>query len=104
MADEIKDAVKVSGGKYFFYKKPDDVWRGTLEKQNFWSRTFFPPNTEIKEADTKELLVNILKTDKVPLTKDALDEETVKELEVQKVPIDVKPIDIKPIDDKTIIK
>ena len=95
MANEIDKAVKINGGKYFFYKKPNDEWRGSFKQQSFWSRTFFPPNTEIKEAETKELLVNILKTDKVPLKEANLDEETVKELEKQKISFEaiVKPID-----------
>jgi len=85
---------KIAGGKYLFYKDSKGEWVGTLEKQGFWSVTYLPKGTEYKEAKTKELMVNILKTDKVPLKKDNLDEDTVKELEANKVTVlkEITPI------------
>ena len=87
---------KIAGGKYLFYKDSKGEWVGTLEKQGFWSVTYLPKGTEYKEAETKELMVNILKTDKVPLKKDNLDEDTVKELKKAGITIkdDITPIEI----------
>ena len=96
MANEaIKDAVKVNGAKFFFYKDAKGNWKGTLNIQDFWSRTFFPKGTEIKEAETEELIINILKTDKVPLKRENLDKETIEKLEKAGVTItgNVAPVE-----------
>ena len=93
----IDDAVKVNGGKYFFYKVPGGEWKGSFEKQAIYSRTFMPENTEIKEAEDKELLLNVLKTDKVPLKEANLDEETIAELDKAKISY-AKIGDITPIE------
>ena len=95
MANEIiKEAVKVNGAKIFFYKTPKGEWRGTLNKQAMFSRTFLPEGTQIKEAETEELIINILKTDKVPLKRENLDKETIEKLEKAKVPMTgISPIE-----------
>jgi len=89
---------KINGAKYFFYKNSKGEWTGNLKMQNFFSRTFLPINTEYKEAETKELMINILKTDKVPLKEANLDEETIKELEANNVVVEetINSIDEEP--------
>jgi len=96
MANEaIKDAVKVNGAKIFFYKTPKGEWRGNLKVQDFFSRTFLPVGTEYKVGETEELIINILKTDKVPLKRENLDKETIEKLEKAGVPLTgVAPVEI----------
>jgi len=42
---------KINGAKYFFFRKKDGNWTGSLKKQDFFSRTFLPKGTPYKEAD-----------------------------------------------------
>ena len=87
----------VNGGKYFFYKVPGGEWKGSFQKQAIYSRTFMPENTEVKEAEDKATLINIIRTDKVPLKEVNLSEETKKELDKAKIVYE-KIGDITPIE------
>ena len=91
---EIK-AEKINGSKYFFYKNRKGEWIGSLKIQDFFSRTFLPVGTEYKVGETEELIINILKTDKVPLKRENLDKETIVKLEKAGVTItgNVAPVE-----------
>ena len=85
----------MDGAKYFFYKTPNGEWKGSATRQAMYSRTFMPKGTQIKEAPTKEILMSVLKTDKVPLKEANLSKETIAELDKAKVPYekDIEPIE-----------
>ena len=92
-----KDSIAINGAKYFTFQKPSGEWTDPLQRQAIFSRTFIPIGTPYKMTDDRATMLNIIRTDKVPLKEVNLSEETKKELNKAKIVYE-KIGDITPIE------
>lgn len=77
-----KNCIAINGAKYFIFQNSKGKWVGDpLVIQVFHTRTFIPIGREYKMTDTPELMINILRTDRVELKAENLSEETKKALD-----------------------
>ena len=89
--------ITINGAKYFTFQKPSGEWTDPLQRQAIFSRTFIPTGTPYKMTDDRATMLNIIRTDRVPLKEVNLSEETRKELDKQKISYE-KIGDITPIE------
>ena len=91
---EIKGE-KIGGKLYRCCQMSNGEWSDPLADNDFWSTTYMPTGTRYKEANTPELMIQVIKTDKVPLLEKNMSEETIKKLDTAKVDYekDIKPIE-----------